>query len=212
MAQPILFAVEYAVFKLWEQWGVRPAALIGHSLGEISGACAAGVIDLAAALELVSERGRLMQSASPGAMLAVPLGAGALRPRLREMIEIAAINAPESCVVGGPQPVVAEFAAHLRAEGIEPQALNVSHAFHSAAMEPILADFAAVMRHHKFAAAGDTLRIKSERRLDSAPAKRPIRSTTCVIAGAGSVCRWAGNACCAITPMPSWSRSGPARR
>ena len=149
LAQPILFSVEYAVFKLWERWGLRPAALIGHSLGEYVCACAAGVIDLAAALELVSERGRLMQSASPGAMLAVPLGAGALRPRLREMIEIAAINAPESCVVGGPQPVVAEFAAHLRAEGIEPQGLNVSHAFHSAAMEPILADFAAVVRHHK---------------------------------------------------------------
>ena len=75
LAQPILFSVEYAVFKLWERWGLRPAALIGHSLGEYVCACAAGVIDLAAALELVSERGRLMQSASPGAMLAVPLGA-----------------------------------------------------------------------------------------------------------------------------------------
>ena len=149
LAQPVLFAIEYALLKLWEHWGVRPTALIGHSLGEYLGACAAGVIDLEAALELVCARGQLMQSAPPGAMMAVPLSAALLQPRLHEMVEIAAINAPESCVVGGPPPAVAAFASHLRLQGIEPQTLNVSHAFHSAAMEPILLDFAAAMRRYR---------------------------------------------------------------
>src|SRR5262249_32389541 len=96
LAQPALFAVEYARGKLWEGGGVRPAAMIGHSLGEYVCACASGVIELEAALELVSERGRLMQSAAPGAMLAVPMSAAELQPILPDMIEIAAINAPES--------------------------------------------------------------------------------------------------------------------
>jgi amino acid adenylation domain-containing protein/non-ribosomal peptide synthase protein (TIGR01720 family) len=149
LAQPALFSVEYALLKLWERWGVRPAALIGHSLGEYVCACAAGVMELEAALELVCARGRLMQSAAPGAMLAVPLSAAAVRRRLHDAIEIAAINAPESCVIGGPHSAIAAFAADLRTEGIEPQGLNVSHAFHSAAMDAILTDFAAAVRRHR---------------------------------------------------------------
>jgi acyl transferase domain-containing protein len=143
LAQPALFTVGYCLSRLWQSWGIRPVAVIGHSLGEYVAACAAGVLDFEAALALAAERGRLMQAASTGAMLAVSLGETALRPLLGDGIELAAVNAPDRCVVGGPVRAAQRFAAALGARGVEARLLRTSHAFHTVAMEPALEAFAA---------------------------------------------------------------------
>lgn len=144
LAQPALFAVEYALAELWRAMGIVPRALIGHSLGELTAACLAGVFDLPTALDLVAERGRLMQAAEPGAMLAVLHPEGALPP-LSAGLELAADNAPGLSVVSGPTEAVEAFAARLEAAGIGHRRLRVSHAFHSAAMEGPAAAFAAAV-------------------------------------------------------------------
>ncbi len=142
IAQPALFVVEYALATLWMQWGVRPQAMIGHSLGEYVAACLAGVFTLRDALSLVAVRGRLMQGLAPGAMLAVPLPEADVVPRLEGTgLSIAAINRPSLCVVAGPAAAVGTLRAALEAQGIEGRPLHTSHAFHSAMMDPILKPF-----------------------------------------------------------------------
>src|SRR5262249_29219576 len=136
---PALFAVEIALARLWISWGVRPAAMLGHSLGELTAACLAGVLDLPQALALVALRGRLMQSLPEGAMLAVSLPEEELVPLLADNeVEIAAENAPGRTVATGPEGATADLAARLAARGVEARPLPVRHAFHSRAVEPIL--------------------------------------------------------------------------
>ncbi|MEV0457297.1 type I polyketide synthase [Catellatospora methionotrophica] len=142
ITQPALFTVEYALARLWTHRGVRPAAAVGHSIGEYVAACLAGVFALPDALAIVAERGRLMQSMPPGAMLSVPLPAARLAERLPLGVELAAANAPTLSVVSGPAAQVEAFAAALAAEGVTTRPLHTSHAFHSAMMEPVLAEFA----------------------------------------------------------------------
>jgi acyl transferase domain-containing protein len=152
-AQPALFAVGYSLARLWQHWGLRPAALIGHSLGEYIAACIAGMLDLAAALALIARRGELMQTAQAGAMLAVSLGETSLRPLLQdEQLELAAVNALDRCVIGGPISAVRRLADALRAQGIEAHLLHTSHAFHTAAMEPVLEAFATELGRIEFRA------------------------------------------------------------
>jgi amino acid adenylation domain-containing protein/non-ribosomal peptide synthase protein (TIGR01720 family) len=147
ITQPALFAVEYALARLWmDGYGVRPSALIGHSLGEYVAACIGGVFRLEDALALVAERGRLMQALPEGAMAAVALGAEALAPRLSRDLSIAAINAPDRCVVSGPPAVVEAFLGRMAEDDIEAIRLRTSHAFHSAMMDPILDAFRGVVR------------------------------------------------------------------
>ena len=145
VAQPILFVTEYALAVLWMSWGVQPAAMLGHSIGEYVAAHLAGVFSLEDALMLVSARGHLMQAMPPGDMLAVRLTAVELRPRLREGTEIAAINAPALCSVSGTRDAVEALTVDLERAGIEHRALHTSHAFHSAMMEPALAPFRALV-------------------------------------------------------------------
>lgn len=140
--QPALFVVEYALAKLWESWGVRPAAMIGHSIGEYVAATLAGVFTLPDALRLVATRGRLMQSLPAGAMIAVTLNEAELAPRLPEGVTLAAVNGP-GCVVAGETEAVEAFAATLEAEEVGYRKLRTSHAFHSPMMDPILAEFQA---------------------------------------------------------------------
>jgi acyl transferase domain-containing protein len=148
--QPALFAVEYALARLWQAWGVQPDYLLGHSIGEYAAACLAGVFSLADALRLVAARGRLMQSLpTGGAMLAVMAAPARLdellaAEDLRSGLAIAAINGPASTVLSGPADAVERAAAQLAASGVRASRLTVSHAFHSALMEPILDEFAAV--------------------------------------------------------------------
>ncbi|WP_412538157.1 SDR family NAD(P)-dependent oxidoreductase [Longispora sp. K20-0274] len=141
VTQPALFVVEYSLAKLWASWGVTPAGMIGHSIGEYVAATVAGVFHLADALRLVAARGRLMQSMPSGSMLAVRLDEAELAARLPEGLSIATVNGPAACVVAGPTPLVEEFAARLDADGVGSKALRTSHAFHSPMMEPILAEF-----------------------------------------------------------------------
>ncbi len=146
LAQPALFAVELALARLWMDQGVRPRAMIGHSLGEYTAACLAGALSLEDALSLVALRGRLMEQTPAGAMLAVSLGADELAPRLGDRLELAAINAPSRCVVSGPAAAVAALAEELAAAGVGHRRLAVSRAFHSRAMDGILEPFAAAVR------------------------------------------------------------------
>lgn len=141
-AQPALFAVEYALARMWMHKGLQPRAMIGHSVGEYVAACLAGVFSLKDAMFLVLARGRLMQGCAAGGMLSVMLPEADLRARLDEGLEIAAVNSPSSCVVAGDTEGLHRFAERLEKDGAGCRLLRTSHAFHSAAMEPILEEFA----------------------------------------------------------------------
>ncbi|MFJ6198107.1 SDR family NAD(P)-dependent oxidoreductase [Micromonospora sp. NPDC092111] len=142
--QPALFVVEYALALLWQRAGVRPAAMVGHSIGEYVAATVAGVLSLPDALRVVAARGRLMQSMPAGSMLAVSLDESAVAARLPEGLAIATVNGPGTCVVAGESDAVAAFAESLGGKG-KSKALRTSHAFHSPMMDPILAEFTALM-------------------------------------------------------------------
>ena len=142
LTQPALFVVEYALAKLCMDWGIRPKAMIGHSIGEYVAACLAGVFKLEDALALVAARGRLMQSLPAGAMLAVGMPAGELTPFLANGLSLAAVNGPTLCTVAGEFEAIASLAETLSAKGIDHRRLHTSHAFHSAMVEPILDEFA----------------------------------------------------------------------
>jgi acyl transferase domain-containing protein len=142
MAQPAIFAVSYSLARTLMAWNIRPAALIGHSLGEIVAATLAGVFSLDDALELVARRGSLMQQVPSGAMLAVPLSEDEVRPLLSEEISLSAVNAPSLCVVSGPTAAIDGLQESLRDRRIASQRLETSHAYHSRMMDPVLEPFA----------------------------------------------------------------------
>lgn len=142
--QPGLFVIEYALATLWLSWGVKPQALLGHSIGEYVAACIAGVFSLEEALALVAARGRLIQQLPGGSLLSVALSEAALRSQLDPTLSLAAINGPTFCVVAGPPEAITALQVQLSAQEITCRLLQTSHAFHSAMMEPILATFAAL--------------------------------------------------------------------
>ncbi|MFN6566175.1 beta-ketoacyl synthase N-terminal-like domain-containing protein [Dendronalium sp. ChiSLP03b] len=141
IAQPALFVIEYAIAKLWMQWGVRPTAAIGHSIGEYVAATLAGVFSLEDALALVTARGEMMQLLPPGSMLAVPLPEKDVQPFLGKELSVAAINSPSTCVVSGRTEAIEALQTYLGSKGIDCRFLHTSHAFHSQMMEPVLASF-----------------------------------------------------------------------
>ncbi len=146
LAQPAIFSVSYALAELWMSWGIRPAAMIGHSVGEFVAACLAGVLELEDALGIIVTRGKLMQALPSGVMLAIRLSEAELRPLLGADLDLAAINGPASCVVAGAAAAVARLEQVLQARGTLSRRLQTSHAFHSAMMDPILQPLAALMR------------------------------------------------------------------
>ncbi len=146
-AQPALFIVEYALARLWMSWGVEPAAMIGHSVGEIAAACLAGVLSPADALKLVALRGRMMQRMEHGAMLSVRMPSAELAPYLqRHQLSLASVNSPQLCVASGPMASIAALEAELAAKNVQARKLHTSHAFHSEMVDGILPELAEVLR------------------------------------------------------------------
>lgn len=140
--QPALFAIEYSLAELWRSWGITPAAVMGHSIGEYVAACVAGVFSLEDGLELISERGRLMQALPlNGGMAAVFAEESQVRSAISaygEDLSIAAINGPDNIVISGKKTAINAACETLKQQGIKCRALEVSHAFHSSMMDPML--------------------------------------------------------------------------
>jgi len=143
---PALFLVEYALAQVWMERGVEPAALLGHSMGENTAACVAGVMSFEDALGLVHLRGRLFEEVEAGGMLSIAAGEDRVREVLPESLDLASINARDLCVVSGPKDALDAFAARLGSEEIEHQRIAIDIAAHSRLLDPILGRFGAYLR------------------------------------------------------------------
>ncbi|WP_437528734.1 beta-ketoacyl synthase N-terminal-like domain-containing protein [Sorangium sp. So ce726] len=152
LAQPLLFLVEHALAQTWMSWGVKPAAMIGHSVGEYVAACLSGVMSLGEALALVVARGRLMQSLPPGAMLSVNLPEAELSRLIEPPLGLAAVNGPSLCVASGPVEAIADLERRLGQRGVGARRLRTSHAYHSPLLEPIVGPFAEQVRRVRLSA------------------------------------------------------------
>lgn len=137
LAQPATFVIEYALTQLLMQWGIRPQALLGYSLGEYVAACVSGVLSLEEALLLVARRAQLIQTMPSGAMVAVPLSEEEVQPYLSELVCLAAVNGPRLCVLAGPIPAIGHIEAQLGQQEMVSVRLNTTHAFHSTMLVPL---------------------------------------------------------------------------
>jgi amino acid adenylation domain-containing protein len=136
--QPSIFVIEYALARFWQSLGIEPAIMAGHSIGEFVAATLAGVWELEDALSIVALRGRLMHDLPPGSMMAVSVSAIEIAEILPIGLQIASDNAPNLCVVSGPETIIRSFQAQLESRGIICHLLHTSHAFHSAMVDPII--------------------------------------------------------------------------
>ncbi|MFE2060292.1 SDR family NAD(P)-dependent oxidoreductase [Streptomyces sp. NPDC059446] len=152
VTQPALFALEIALATLWESWGVAPALVMGHSVGEVAAAVHAGVMDLGSGLRLIARRAGLMQSTERGAMLAVTATEEQVLAWTEGTeLDIAAVNTPAATVVSGTPAEIDRLAEKLGAEGVRTHRLSVSHAFHSRLLDPVLGELGDVLASSEFA-------------------------------------------------------------
>ena len=151
---PAILILEVAVARFWTARGLRPAALIGHSMGENAAACIAGVLSFRDAVGLVRLRGELFDTVQSGGMLSIVMSAAELEKRLPADLDLASVNAPELCVVSGPDAALARFQSELQSDGVDAVRVAIDIAAHSRMLEPILARFEAFLR-------GVTLRAPS---------------------------------------------------
>lgn len=149
---PALFTTTYALAELYESWGLRPDAFIGHSMGEYVAACRAGVFSLEDAITLVMLRGELFECIDQGGMLSVPMSEGDVRSLAPETLDIAAVNAPDLCVASGPRDQIDAFQAKLTRKEIESTPIRIDVAAHSRMLDPILDRFRAACRKIEFKA------------------------------------------------------------
>jgi phthiocerol/phenolphthiocerol synthesis type-I polyketide synthase E len=149
--------VEYALAKSWMRRGLVPDRLIGHSVGEFTAACIAGVFTLPDALALVAERGRLMQALPAGDMISVRAPVGDIVGLLPRELVVAAVNAPSLCVVSGPSAAMPAFTTLLDQRNVAWSRLHTSHAFHSAMMEPAVEPLVQRMAGMRLSAPGITI-------------------------------------------------------
>lgn len=150
LTQPAVFVIEYALAQLWISWGIRPAAMIGYSIGEYVAATLAEVLSLEDALTLVAKRAQMIQNLPNGGMLAVPLSEAEVRPFLSENLSLSAINGSKLCVIAGTIDAIDELASQLTAKGLACRPLQTSHAFHSSMMEAIASDFTELVKTINF--------------------------------------------------------------
>lgn len=144
--QPALFTVEYALAQLWISWGVQPSLLAGHSIGEYPAAALAGIFRLQDALRIVAARGKLMWQQARGSMLSVRLAEKDLLSYLSPEITLAAVNAPQLCVVSGSDTAISELSQRLEKDDVPYSRLHTSHAFHSPMMDPVADVFEDIVR------------------------------------------------------------------
>lgn len=139
--QPALFTIEYALAKQWMAWGIKPEAMMGHSVGEYVAATLSGVMRLEDGLKLIAERGRMIQELPSGEMMAVRMTEEQVKPYLVDGVSLAAINSPMLCVLSGSKEAIDALAQKLEEEGKMTRRLHTSHAFHSHMMEPVVEPF-----------------------------------------------------------------------
>ena len=143
---PLIMIVEYALAQLWMSWGVKPAALTGHSMGENTAACVAGVMSFEDCIGLVHLRGKLFDSVPAGGMLSIALPSDQLKPLLGDDLDLGAVNAPQLSVATGPQSALDDLEARLKAKDIDCQRIPIDIAAHSRMLDPILQDFGDYLR------------------------------------------------------------------
>lgn len=146
ITQPALFVIEYALATLWISWGVKPRAMVGHSIGEYVAACLSGVFSLEDALGLVAKRGRLIQGLPRGTMMAVLGDENTVRELIADDLCLAVINGPSLCVVSGENSDVIRLETKLVSQNIHFRYLKTSHAFHSKMLDPVLKDYYSIVK------------------------------------------------------------------
>ena len=143
---PLIMITEYALAQLWMEWGVHPTALVGHSMGENTAACVAGVMSFEDCIGLVHLRGKLFDTVPAGGMLSIALPASQLEPLLGDHLDLGAVNAPNLSVATGPQAALDELEALLKTKDIDCQRIAIDIAAHSRMLEPILQEFGDYLR------------------------------------------------------------------
>ncbi len=148
--QPLLFIFEYALFKVVEEFDIRPSLMIGHSIGEYVAACVSDVFSFEDALRIVVKRGELMMKSAPGGMISISLPREEVEPLLNDALAIAATNTQGNCVVSGNEQAVEHLSKKLISDGVNFIRLKTSHAFHSPTMDPVLDQFETYLQQFDF--------------------------------------------------------------